>query len=123
MLTEAVTCMAIGEDPSNILVGMNDAQIAMIRAGRNFLEVLGQFKLGPAVKTFHSINKAKRGDYALGTTSGICFVTWDKFAKKFDTIKQTPTSSSGPPLALLNNRQTLCQVELKEDFFVTCDYN
>ena len=43
--------------------------------------------------------------------------------RNFDVIKQTPTSTTGPPLALLNNRQTLSCREVAEDLFMTSDYN
>ena len=104
-LQEAVTCMCVGDDPSTLIVGMNEAKIASVRAGRNYLEVLGTFNLArDNVKTFHSITKCTRGDYALGTTSGICFVKWMPVDKRFEVIRQVPTSSSGPALTLLNNR-------------------
>ena len=45
MLVEAVTCMCEGEDPGTVIVGMSGSNIAAVRAGRNFLEVLGTFSL------------------------------------------------------------------------------
>ena len=102
---------------------MSNSYIACVRAGRAFLEVIGQFSLGPAVKTFHSICKTTRGDFAIGTMSGICFIKWNSMERNFDVIKQTPTSTTGPPLALLNNRQTLSCREVAEDLFMTSDYN
>lgn len=86
-LPEAVTCMCQGEDSSTIMVGMNDSKIACIRAGRGFLEVLGSFPLGTAVKTFHTISRTSRGDYLIGTMSGICFVKWLSIEKKFEIIR------------------------------------
>lgn len=73
MLPEAVTCMCIGEDPSSIIVGMNNAKIATVKAGQAFLTILATFSLAHSVKTFHSIKRSSRGDYILGTLSGICF--------------------------------------------------
>ena len=123
MLPEAITCMCVGDDPSTLIVGMNEAKIASVRAGRGFLEVLGSFSLAHSVKTFHSITKSTRGDYALGTTTGICFVKWMPVEKRFDVVRQVPTSSQGPALTLLSNRQTLSLCEAGDDIFVTSDYN
>jgi len=108
MLAEAVTCMCVGQDSKSIIVGMNESKIAMVNAGRSHLEVLGTISLATSVKTFYSISKTGRGDYAIGTSTGICFVKWLPYEKKFEVIRSTPTSTSGPPLSLLNNRQTLC---------------
>lgn len=101
MLAEAVTCMCLGEESSTLIVGMNDSKVACIKAGRNFLEVLGSFNLGPSMKTFHSIQKTSRGDFAVGTVAGVCFIRWMSLERKFEIIRQTPTSTSGPPLTLL----------------------
>ena len=87
MLPEAVTCMCLGEESSTLIVGMNDSRISCIKAGRGFLEVLGSFNLGPSVKTFHSIHRTSRGDFAIGTTAGVCFIRWMSLERKFDVIK------------------------------------
>lgn len=79
--------MCIGEDPSTLVVGMNDSRIACVRAGRNFLEVLGTFSVSHAVKTFHSIQKTSRGDFMLGSMHGICFVKWLPVEKRFDVVR------------------------------------
>lgn len=122
MLSEAVTCMCQGEDSGTIMVGMNNSYIACVRAGRAFLEVLGQFSLASTVKTFHSITRTTRGDFAIGTMTGICFVKWNNMERKFEVIRQMPTSTSGPPLSLLNNRQAFQVKEIAEDMFMTSDY-
>ena len=103
-MSQAVTCMCTGEDSGTIIVGMQNSYIAAIRAGRAFLEVLGQYNLASTIKTFHSICKTSRGDFAVGSMSGISFVKWNAMERKFDVVRQTPTSTQGPPLALLNNR-------------------
>ena len=79
--------MCTGEDSGTIIVGMQNSYIAAIRAGHAFLEVLGQFSLASTLKTFHSICRTTRGDFALGTTSGICFVKWYPMERKFDVIR------------------------------------
>lgn len=87
MLPEAVTCMCVGDDPSTLIVGMTEAKIASVRAGHNFLEILGTYSLSSSVKTFHSIKKSSRGDYVLGTTGGICFAKWMPVEKRFDVVR------------------------------------
>ena len=122
-LPEAVTCMCTGEDAGTIVVGMNDSRIACIRAGRAYLEVLTSVSIANAVKTFHSISRTSRGDFMLGTTYGVCFVKWYSQERKFEVVRQTPTTTSGPPLSLLNSRLTLASYELSDDMVMTSDYN
>ena len=38
-------------------------------------------------------------------------------------VRQTPTTTSGPPLSLLNSRITLASYELADDMVMTSDYN
>ena len=45
MLAEAVTCMCHGEELGTLLVGMNTAKIAFVRAGKAFLEVVGTYSI------------------------------------------------------------------------------
>ena len=87
LMSQAVTCMCTGEDSSTLIVGMQNSYIAAIRAGRAFLEVLGQFSLASTIKTFHSITKTSRGDFAIGSMSGICFVKWNAMERKFDVVR------------------------------------
>ena len=102
---------------------MNNSNIAAIKAGRSFLEVLATVSLATHVKTFHSISKTSRNDFIIGTTQGVSFVKWVKLEKKFEVIRQIPTSNAGPALTFMGNRQTLQCCEVTDDHILTSDYN
>ena len=65
------------DQPGVIVIGMENAQVARAKIGGNFVEVMQTYLLRVPLQTVYSIKKTSRGDFVLGTNSGIHFIRWN----------------------------------------------